>query len=170
MPWHPQGRLPHNTHTRARRQHTSLPCAASANASCVANVLLPTPPLPDSTSSLFLTRHSRAAMAARSAQRTGVCVCVCVFWGGGTTCVSAPVGCVGHSVPRRVVVPRTRTRCQAWCLRAAHSLTRVWPLWCRGAHRLVGTPLACGRLARLLTGRARAVCRARQSAQQHGDP
>jgi hypothetical protein len=34
---------------------TSLPCAARANASCVAKVLLPTPPLPDSTNSLFLT-------------------------------------------------------------------------------------------------------------------
>lgn len=46
---------------------TSLPCAASAKASCAANVLLPTPPLPDSTSTLCLTPRSLSAISARSA-------------------------------------------------------------------------------------------------------
>mmetsp|Transcript_18254 Transcript_18254/g.39902 ORF Transcript_18254/g.39902 Transcript_18254/m.39902 type:complete len:219 (-) Transcript_18254:47-703(-) len=45
---------------------TSFPCAASANASCAENVLFPTPPLPDSTSTLCLTVLSRAAMCSRS--------------------------------------------------------------------------------------------------------
>ena len=48
------------------RPPTSRPRAARANASCAEKVLLPTPPLPDSTSTMCLMGARRAAMAARS--------------------------------------------------------------------------------------------------------
>jgi hypothetical protein len=53
---------------------TERPCAASVNASCAENVDLPTPPLPDSTSTLCFTDASLSAIsstaaAARAQQR-----------------------------------------------------------------------------------------------------
>jgi hypothetical protein len=60
-----------HTPAPAPRPPTSLPCAASAKASWEAKVLLPTPPLPDSTSTLCFTEPSRALMATRSAAAGG---------------------------------------------------------------------------------------------------
>lgn len=59
----PRTRQPSHRHRVAR---TSRPWPASAKASCVAKVLLPTPPLPDSTSNTCFTLLRRAEMAARS--------------------------------------------------------------------------------------------------------
>lgn len=49
-----------------QRAPTSRPRDASANASCAEKVDLPTPPLPDSTSTMCLIGASLAAMATRS--------------------------------------------------------------------------------------------------------
>ena len=66
--WHcPRDPVPPATCTRpAARPPTSRPRAAKANASCAEKVLLPTPPLPDSTSAMCLMGARRAAIAARS--------------------------------------------------------------------------------------------------------
>lgn len=71
--------------SQQRQPPTSLPCAASAKASCDEKVLLPTPPLPDSTRTLCFTCLSRSLMAATSAaaqpgarvMRCACCCCCC---------------------------------------------------------------------------------------------
>jgi len=117
---------------------TSLPAAASANASCAAKVLLPTPPLPESTRTLCLMVERRSAIATRSVGVGGFGF----GWG---------VGLDGLLLGGAAVWCRHLNPCNT-------KHTWVGAFGRRGADFLVGAAGTCGRLAGLLTRDARAVC------------
>lgn len=92
-----------------RASLTSRPRAASANASWAEKVDLPTPPLPDSTSTTCFTARRGVLESSRRQGRAGVCVCVCRAEGGrrrGCRSADARLGLRGGSLNAPAAIPQ----------------------------------------------------------------